>query len=709
MAITPVNIPISVTGSKAAEQALAKVADAASRAGKAQEKAAADSTKAVEREAAKKLRAEERRVQAQMKLWLQEESAERKKTGEANRQDQARLQQIIRLEQAQQDIRAKFAKKRVQVAQEAADKERAAAERSREYMGHLMGRSISRSITSTLGAAHHISRQVLGIMGGFDIADSIRERANVHGLASAIAIQGSHAEGHQFKSQDVLNTATKEGIRTGRGTEETLHGLQKFIDITGNLQQAQDSIKLIGDYADASGSTLKDMSTAAAELFASGTVKNAHELADALGTFVEMGKGGAIELKDFAKDFAKLTGTGLKFGNASRFENVATLGALAEVGKKHGGAKGPVQALTSVQAFGNDIFNHFDKIQSTFKMKLRDKNGDMRSARDIIADVVVGTAGKPEKLKGLFGAQGRRAVEGSIDTYNQAIKGGSTKDQARSAVIKELTDLSAAVLSTEQAAEQAASRRAEADRQFAIVTEKLKVAIGEQLLPVVLRLVPEITAAIPKLVRIAEAGGDLAAWFANNPFKGLGAIVAAGVTKDLAAAAIGGVITKLLATQIGTMMALPIAAIAINSVGEMFVAETNKIEKGENSKAKVQQAKLEDSLRKVRLDPTEENIAEAKRVSEESGSMAEELQKRNDSKTGKDAVAGIMFGKEGAEGVKKQWDENNKATQDLTAALTDLKKALESREFSGDGGRGARALDSPNRDTGMGDRGGAKK
>lgn len=411
-----------------------------------------------------------------------------------------------------------------------------AAGRARRQFGEkVAGRTVN-GIARGAHAAMGLATAAIGVMGGFTLADSVHERANMHGLAKTIAIQGSQEKGQQFTGKQVLDTATAEGIRSGRGTEETLKGLRKFIDITGDLKAGQDNLKMISDYADAAGASLEDMSTAAAELFASKTVKNAKELGTALGVFTEMGKGGAVELKDFAKGFAKITSTAAFFGGVGKMENAFTLGAVGEVSKRHGGSQNPVTSMTSVQRFGSDIFQHADKLKSRLGVDIKDKHGDIRSAQDILVDIVSATKGDRLKLNKLFNQQGIRGVLGSVETYKDAIKSGSTPAQATAAVRKELTDLSSGMMSTEKAATIAAERRAEADRQFAIVTEKLKVALGERLLPEVLKLVPELTKLVPTFVDLLSSAIKLGEWLAKNPFIGLGTIVAGFLLKELAAA-----------------------------------------------------------------------------------------------------------------------------------------------------------------------------
>jgi hypothetical protein len=540
--IQPVTINVNVglkdflRDIKTVEQAIANLE-------KLRTKSANNTAKAVTKAEKDALKATIDRVKQEERIKTQadknEEKAQNKAVKDHERAEKAKTRITEREQRQQQQAYMRTANSIMAGIKRQAEEEARAIEagnRARKRFADNVGRRFANGVTRGINAASGLATAAVGIMGGFGIADSVRDRANMHGLASQIAIQGSKTGGKQFQTGDVLGTATSEGIRNGRGTEETLKALGKFTDLTGDLDKGKEVLKTISDYADASGSSLTDMANAAGELFASGTITKAKELGTALGTYVEMGKSGAVELKDFAKGFAKITSTAGRFGGVSKMQNAFTLGAVGEINKAHGGAATPTQALTSIQSFGNDVANHFSKIQDSLGIKLRDKNGDMKSAQDIITDVTVASKGKAENLDHTFSAQSVRAINGPMETFRNAIKAGMNTEQARAAVVKELTDLSSKMLSEDKALEQATARRAEADKQFAIVTEKLKIAVGEQLLPEVLKLVPELTKLIPFIVDMTSALAKFVSWFSQNPFIGVGALIGAFLLKELAIA-----------------------------------------------------------------------------------------------------------------------------------------------------------------------------
>lgn len=679
---------------------------------KATEKAVAAKSKLVEREAQDKIKSIQRVDAMAARIGEQAvktfERQEEQKRRALDREESRKLASIQRSVKKEEELRD------------------SASRRARSNFANSVGSRASYGITRGLHAGMGLATMALGAMGGFGIVESVRERSNMHGLASAIAIQGSKSKGDQFTSGEVLKTATQEGIRTGRGTEETLHGLQKFIDITGDLKAAQENIKLIGDYADASGSTLENMATAAAQLFSSHTVKNAEELGAALGVFTEMGKGGAIELKDFAKNFGKLTSTAGFFGG-DKTKNAFTLGAIGELSFQHGGSASPVMAMTAVQRYGSDLLSHHKQIKERLGVDIQDKHGKMRNIQDITVDIAAATGGNQLKLDKLFGQIGMRGINAPVETFRHAIEGGATPKQATEAVIKELTELSSKMLSTQAAADQAASRRAESDRQFEIVSERLKIAMGEQLLPEFIKMIPQIERLIPALVSLVQSGTNLAEWFASNPFSGIGALVGAFLVKELAIAFAGAAIKTGVSTAITAPGAAavgaggllgPAAVIAAGTYGFLKTAGAtwnvaHSVDEGVGNDIDVSNA-LAKKLRTGKATP--DDILASKDKIQQMKDKLEGAGKENTSYLSRYGNATAAILEAGTGGVltgTARRDAQNRGTEAqsikdaapaLQASIEILTRAIE-KAGSGANGLGVHGP-APSRDSGMADTGG---
>jgi len=564
MAIAPVIINLQVGGIadvgkalKSVEQALTNLekrrTQLAQNTSKVVDKATRDEVNSVEKGARAKIAAEQKYERtaglAMGKLAQETEKYERAKTRTVEQETRRR-----------QNAVAKQTADELRLRKDAHDK-----------MSRMSGRAgnlVAGGVTRGLSAASGFATATLGVMGGFGIADAVRSRAMESGQAAGIALSGSKTGGKKFTSGQVLKSATAVGVESGLGVQDALEGLEVFTAKTGELQVGMDILKDIAMYADASGTSLHDMSSASAELFSSGTVSNGEELKAILGSLIEMGKDGAVEIKDLAAGFGRITASAGQFiGDKSK--NVKTLTAFAEMSKKYAAAS-PREALTSVQNLASDIAKHRESFaalgdahagrgrrhKGPAGVEILDAGGKfLRDPLEILHDAMIKTGGLsvPQQHK-LFGERSFRAIAGASEIFNKSKAGGSTDEEAWAKVMKEFTELTSAMMTPEQAQKAALERRAEADRKMAQTMEDLRAKVGDQLLPAVIRISGEMTKLTPSIVDFASGLGKLAQIFTEHPWAGLGAVVGAFIVKELAIAGIGAAVRSAI-TAAGTNLA----------------------------------------------------------------------------------------------------------------------------------------------------------
>ncbi len=111
------------------------------------------------------------------------------------------------------------------------------------------------------------------------------------------------------------------------------------------------------------------------------------------------------------------------------------------------------------------------------------------------------------------------------------------------------------------------------DLQFKEAMKAFNVAIGTQLLPAVTSLIPPLVELVPTAVDLTSSLAGFVQELAQNPFAGIGAIVAAKIGEDVISAGVGKGLMKLLSTQIGGAGGLIIGTAMITvSVLEMIMA-----------------------------------------------------------------------------------------------------------------------------------------
>jgi hypothetical protein len=148
------------------------------------------------------------------------------------------------------------------------------------------------------------------------------------------------------------------------------------------------------------------------------------------------------------------------------------------------------------------------------------------------------TGGDIEKTSGLFGIESGKIFKGLSATYGEAEK--KQKGSGRQAVTAEFNRYASADLSAADVNNRAASRLADPDLKLKEGMKELNARIGETLIPMVLRLSDTFGRLLPFAEQAAVVFARLVETFLDNPLTGIGAIIAAKLVADLAAAGIGG-------------------------------------------------------------------------------------------------------------------------------------------------------------------------
>ena len=496
-------------------------------------RAAKERTSSTDKEAKEKvriwIRADKMQAQAQKQSAREFERIERDKNATAVRWVKARERDILAEERKSMRARQQFAK----------------------AIGSTASRGFAAGSRNAAGMAMGMMGGAMSLGGGFDVADSVRRLSAASGKAADIANSGYMPNGSKVANQsrrsstEILSAAKSTGIQYGMDSNEMLSGLQAFTGKTGDLDMGLQTMSKLAELATATGSSFENMANAAAEAFNSDTTQSANDLMITMRSLAGEGKIGAVEIRDLASQAAKLTASAGKF-EGKKADNVITLGVMAQEAKKSGGAVNATEAATSVANFSSDVAKGKDKFDA-LGIRTEGKNGVLRGPEDIVKDALTKTGGKVTSVENLFGKRSARAVQGYAEIYRNA--GGGQGDAKKDAVaLKAVTDefesMRRSVMSEEEAHKSATLRMQEADKVWEKTVLKLRDAVASELLPTLIKLAPEVEKSIPQIVNLAKAAGEFAGFLIENPLTGIGAIVAASISKELAAAAIGSLIQK---------------------------------------------------------------------------------------------------------------------------------------------------------------------
>jgi hypothetical protein len=414
-------------------------------------------------------------------------------------------------------------------------------------VGGMITGSIGGAMQGIVGAGRGLVSGALQVGGGFSIADSVSREMKLTGQAATLAASSqADSDGKKWKTAEILRSARGTANALSMDPEEVMKGIGKYKDLTGNLGDAIRLSPQMAKLATALGADTGELMENA------GNAANAGLKGDDIMRMARVqtmqGMQGAVELKDMAKYGARLTaGAGLYGGD--RATNIATMGAFAQIARQHGGASSAAEATLAAQRFTTDVQKHSKHLESQ-GIKVGDGHGGLRDGREIIKDMLVKSGGDVTKF-GQFGLgeRGVRVLTGASDIYRQA--SGGTRQQGESdasfkarsaagmaAVDAELGKYTKGV-SDKDIDAAAKERLGEADKQVTKAMNELRDAVGTQLLPEFIKLVPVLTELMPTIRKVLTEVTKFANWFAANPIKGIGAVVLAKVVADLGQAAIG--------------------------------------------------------------------------------------------------------------------------------------------------------------------------
>lgn len=490
---------------------------------------------------------------------------EKTKAGERSAADQVRA-----VEKAEQDkqkaveksaafmarIRERSATMAGQYAAQQAEKEIAESKRAYEArknfarnMGGMITGSVSGAMHSVVGAGRGLVAGALQVGGGFSIADSVSREMKLTGIAGNIAASGNaDPSGKKWKTGEILKAARGNANALSMDPEEMLGGIEAFKKLTGDTGRGIALSSEMGKLSVATGTNMKDMMSNAGNIALSDPNMSNKDVMNLAMVQTKQGMTGAVEMSDLAKYGGRLTAGASLFGG-DRSKNIAMMGAFAQLSRAEGGAASAAEASLAAQRFATDVQKHSGGLKK-LGIDVSDGKGGLRAADDIVKDMVNKTGGDVTKF-GQFhlGERGVKVLTAVSNEYRAASGGTRQKgesdaswagrqakgEKAVNAALGKFTE----GLSQNEVDASLKERLGDADKEVAKAMNELRDAVGIQLLPEFMKLVPVLTQLMPHIQRVLVELTKFANWFAANPIKGIGAVVLAKVTADLGKAAIG--------------------------------------------------------------------------------------------------------------------------------------------------------------------------
>lgn len=554
------------------------------RAVKETERAAKKRAAAEEREMRQMVREAEKSANARIRIEqkVDREFAAMQKKREAEnariiREDERRQEQSAMRIQRIRDRSASMAGRH---AAREAEKERREREAFRQrfagaaFSGVSRGVSaIGRGVAATAGVASQLG-------GGFSIADSVKEVAELERSAVRFSNAAYMGTGSRIDPKALQAQAKAASIATGISPNELMAGAHAFLAKTGAPGESMANMRLFGEIATGTGASIEDVAKAAGTLRVQNKDLTGEGMKSILLQTVRQGQKGSIEFSDLATAIGKITRTSSGYVGKQEKTQAELLG-IAQLGMAT--MSDPRDVATSLAGIESDTKKHWQKMQGALGPNTFDKMGRITTGpSEFIANVMEKTGGDTRKLQELgFGKQAMKYFQALAPEFQEAGGGAAGKDKIltkmREAVAEpmsdsELKDNVKTVLNTSAA-------------QFETSMTQLKVAVGEQLMPEFVKLAGVLKDSLPALKSVLQVLVRFASWAEGHPFAAITGVLAASITRSVAEAGLKQILEKSVAQSIGSgggiavagaTIAITSAILAIEAISQAHSAQVSK-------------------------------------------------------------------------------------------------------------------------------------
>lgn len=348
---------------------------------------------------------------------------------------------------------------------------------------------------AVLGGAMAAGGAFMGITGA-----AARESMQLQDIATRIAIN-ARGSGEKLVDPTVLRKEFENAAIANPGVKATdvAEGVASYVAKTGDLASARASLGTFATLASASGSSVKDVSGAGAELFQKFKINNSTEMQKSLAALYFQGKSGAFELSEAAALFPRVGAAGQRFGLGEGAGAVKTLGGFMQLARSATGSG--EEAATAVEAMFRALLKEKKVKDLVFE---KGSNTKTRALTESIPAIIAKYKGSLPAMQDIFDDRGIRAVSPLISAFNEArnsTKG--TEAEKTAAGIKALQEAIEKAINApgewSEVVQDAATAQRTSSSTLTAAWEKVKAVVGDRFAPKIAEILGKI-AADPKAI-----------------------------------------------------------------------------------------------------------------------------------------------------------------------------------------------------------------
>lgn len=450
---------------------------------------------------------------------------------------------------------------RIQVQEETAAARKVARE-AKQFRESTIGNAYGR-VAGVAASVGKRGMQLAGVAGAGLAATSISQAMSLEDKSRRLALSARGAgEKFAYSPAELQKRANSTSIATGVDTGAILDATQGFVAKTGDIKTGVENMKVFATVAQATGASIEDVASTAADLSQKFDIKGPKEMGDALAVLAFQGKKGAFELRDMATTFPEMAAAAQRAG-LTGVKGMRTLGGLAQIARQSTGSG--EEASTSLQNAMTQLQDKSSELHSGKALAGRTvdvfQGGDAtKAARDlptVLAEVISRSHGNIEQLNKIFDKRGMKAVSPMITAARDAMagtKGTAAQKEAAgaAAVLKMIDDASNASGSFKDVETDAAEAMKSVNVQMEVLYTQLRATVASEIFPELVRLAPRVAELVPIVGRITRGLVDMAEVAAHNPFSTLGATVGALIGTEIIKAELGAILARGIESKLAT-------------------------------------------------------------------------------------------------------------------------------------------------------------
>lgn len=440
-------------------------------------------------------------------------------------------------------------------------------------------RSIGTGAAKGAGAIAAVGKAgltTLGVGGSVLAGTAVHEAMKLDEMTRRLVVNARGPGEAGADPEALRKKIVSAGLETGIAPEQIAGGAMRYVAKTGDLTTATENLKNFATVAQATGSSVEDVASTAADLAQKFDIKSAKDMGDALAVLAFQGKKGAFELKDMAEQFPEMAAAAQRAG-LKGVGGMRTLGGLAQIARQSTGSGAEASTalqmmLTQLTTKAGDL--HSGKALGGKRVDVFQGGDPTKSARDlptVIAEVISRSHGNMTELAKLFDVRGIRAVSPMIDVYRKAAdstKGTSAEKEKAGyeAIIGMIKDASESSGKFSDVQKDAVDVQKSSTIQLETAILELKQAFANELMPEVKQLIPHVRDLTPVFRMITQEAVGLAKFLSEHPFAGIGAVMAASISAELAKAQLAQLVSAGVVTPLGA------AGLAATALTASFLA-----------------------------------------------------------------------------------------------------------------------------------------